>query len=176
MQNTNEQEKPLLPTKEQMVDSTGRPLTQALFLETIYSPFSVYTLKDEDHLYNGHLYPSIKKLYLECNDPTEYKFATTYLLGIKHWYRICENKLMHKHVDEWRFELELKLRSEGVSQLIGASRKGSQSAAKWLADRGWSERAAGRPSKEEIEREKKIQSNIREDFEDDIKRLALVKG
>ena len=175
MSNTNEQEKLLLPTKEQMVDTSGRPMTQSLFLENQYSPFAIYTLKDDDYEYNGKMYPSIKKLYLETLDPTEYTFATTYLLGIKHWYRICQNKLMKDHVDEWRFELELKLRSQGVKQLIMSAKGGSQSASKWLADKGWSDRPAGRPSKEEIEREKKLQMNLHDEFADDAKRLALVK-
>ena len=169
------QEKLLLPTKEQMVDSTGRPMTQSLFLETQYSPFAVYSLKDDDHIYNGKTYPSIKKLYLEIADPTEYAFATEYLLGIKHWFRICDNKLMQKHVEEWRFELELKLRSQGVKKMIGAARGGSLGAAKWLVDKGWSDRSAGRPSKEELEKEKKIRMNISDEYSEDMKRLALVK-
>lgn len=157
------------------MDSSGRPMTQSLFLEAQYSPFSVYTLKDVDYEYNGKMYPSIKKLYLETADPTEYEFATKYLLGIKHWYRIYENKLMQGHIDEWRFELELKLRSQGVKTLISAANKGSQSASKWLADRGWSDRPAGRPSKSEIEKEKKIQMHITDEYADDFKRLAIVK-
>lgn len=175
MSNTEEHEKLLLPTKEQMVDSTGRPMTQSLFLEAQYSPYAIYTLKDEDHEYNGKLYPSIKKLYLQEEDPTEYQFATKYLLGIKHWYRIYENKLIQPHIDEWRFELELKLRSKGVKQLINAANKGSQSAARFLVDRGWSERAAGRPSKEELEREKSIRLAISNEYADDIARLSVVK-
>lgn len=175
MSNTNEPEKLLLPTKDQMVDSSGRPMTQSLFLETQYSAYAIYTLKDDDHEYNGKLYPSIKKLYLATEDPTEYEFATKYLLGIKHWYRIYENKLMQPHIDEWRFELELKLRSKGVKQLISAANKGSQSAAKFLVDKGWSDRSAGRPSKEELEKEKKIRLSISDEYAEDFKRLAVIK-
>lgn len=175
MSNIEKQENPYLPDKTQLVDTSGRPLTQSIFLETQYSHYAVYSLKDEDYEYNGKIYPSIKKLYLETNDPTEYEFATKYLLGVKHWYRIAENKLLKDHVSEWRFEMELKLRSQGVKQLISASHKGSQSASKYLADRGWDTRAAGRPSSEELEREKKIRLNITEEYSEDIKRLAIIK-
>lgn len=175
MSNTNEQEGLLLPTKEQMVDSSGRPMTQSLFLEAQYSPFAIYTLKDDDYLYNGKLYPSIKKLYLQTDDPTEYEFATTYLLGIKHWYRIAENKLIKPHVEEWRFELELKLRSRGLKEVVRSAKKGSLGAAKFLVDRGWSDRAAGRPSNEEMEREKKIRMSLIDEYQEDFKRLSLVK-
>lgn len=174
MSNTKEQEKLLLPTKEQMLDSTGRPITQSLFLELQYSPLAIYTLKDQDYEYKGKVYPSIKKLYLEAEDPTEYVFANKYLLGVSHWLRICDNKMFTPHVEQWRFELEMKLRAEGVRQMIIAAKKGSQSSAKWLVDRGWSSRGAGRPSKDELERERKIQENIRSEFEDDIRRLKLV--
>lgn len=150
-------------------------MTQSLFLELAYSPFSIYTLKDQDYEYNGKLFPSIKRLYLEEEDPTEYLFATKYLLGMKHWLRICDNKQFTPYIDEWRFELELKLRAKGIKGLIKSASKGSQTSMKWLADRGWSERAAGRPSKDEMERERKIQENIRSEFADDIKRLSVIK-
>lgn len=175
MSNTDEQQKLLIPTRKELVDTNGRPLTQSLFLETGYSHYAVYTLKDDHYEYNGRLYPSIKKLYIEEEDPTEYEFANKYLLGIRHWYRIAENKLMTDQVNEWRFELELRLRSKGVKQLISAASKGSQSAAKYLSDRGWSDRAAGRPSKEELEKEKKIRLNISDEYSEDFKRLAVIK-
>lgn len=165
----------VLPDKKDMLDSTGRPLTQGLFLETIYSPFSIYTLKDDHYEYNGKIYPSIKRLYLEMEDPTEYLFANTYLLGIKHFLRIYDNKLMRPHIDEWRFELELKLRAKGVKKMLEAANKGSQGAAKWLTERGWSDRPAGRPSKEEIDKEKKIMQHIEDEYSDDYKRLVRIK-
>lgn len=175
MNNTGEPKKLLLPTKDKMYGPNGQAITQSLFLEAQYSHYAVYSLKDDDCEYNGIIYPSIKKLYLEEEDPTEYRFATKYLLGIKHWYRIYENKLIQPHIDEWRFELEMKLRSRGIEQLIKAADKGSQSASKFLVDRGWSVRSAGRPSKEEIEKERKIRANISEEYAEDFKRLVAIK-
>lgn len=174
MNNTKEQDSLLMPTKEQMVDSSGRPMTQSLFLELQYSPSAIYTLKDEDYEYNGKVLPSLKRLYLEEEDPTEYYVATKYLLGVRHWLRICDNKAFKPYIDEWRFELELKLRAKGVKGLIASAQKGSQTSLKWLTDRGWSDRPAGRPSKEEMEREKKIMSSITSEYEDDFKRLRMV--
>lgn len=160
-----------LPTKDKMVDSGGKPLTQSLFLEIGYTEQAVYTLKDQDHEHNGKTYPSLKRLYLEAEDPTEYLFATTYLLGWRHWQRLCENKALRRHIDEWRDELEVKLRSRGVMQAIKNAELGGFQAAKWLADRGWDTRGAGRPSKEEIEKEKKIQAAISDEYGADIVRL-----
>ena len=156
----------------------NRPLTQSLFLEIGYNADAVYTLKDIDHEYNGKVYKSLKALYLAVSDPTEYKFANTYLLGWDHWQRIVANKALAQHIEKWRFELEIKLRSEGVL----AVRRHSQSkhpsawqASKWLADRGWETRGAGRPSKEDIEHERQVVAAIHNDFLEDERRLLLVK-
>jgi hypothetical protein len=161
-----------LPSKDKMVDSAGRPITQSLFLELGYSDAAVYTLKEEDYEYNGRVYPSIKKLYIECADPTEYAFAVEYFLNWKHWQRIADNKAIKKFIDEWREELEVKLRSQGVRQVMrAASLPGGVQAAKWLADRGWSTRGAGRPTKAEIEREKAIHEKVSDEYSADIYRL-----
>lgn len=159
--------------KSKMIDSMGRPLTQSLFLEVGYSDFAIYTLKEFDHEYNGKIYPSLKKLYLKEEDPTEYAFAEKYLLGWQHWRRLCENKVLAKHIEEWREELELKIRSQAIRDMqnLCASENGNFSAAKFLADRGWEKRSAGRPSKAEKERHLRIEERISEEFSADIKRM-----
>lgn len=159
--------------------NTGNFLTQSLFYELSYArpDFVTYTLKDEDIdvTINGevrHL-ESIKRLYLECEDPTEYQFATNHLGGWSHWKRLCEKTTrLHPYIEEWREELEVKLRSQGVRQManIAMTDKGQQ-AAKWLAEKGWSDKKRGAPSKEEKERELKIQTRMSSEIEDDLKRL-----
>jgi hypothetical protein len=161
--------------KEKMVDVMNRPLTQSLFLEIGYNEDAMFTLKDNDHEHNGKTYYSLKRLYMLTSDPTEYEFATTYLLGWKHWLRLCENKILRKHIDEWREELEVKLRCQGVKAAMVAANTGNYQAAKWLADRGWDTKGPGRPSKAEIERETKIQADIRGEFEADIIRLRAAQ-
>ena len=160
--------------KNRLKDSGGRPLTQGLFLEVGYNyETAVYSLKDEDHTAeNGVVYPSLKKLYLELEDPAEYAFATTYLLGWSQWKRILKNKNLRKHVDEWREELELKLRSQAVQDIIqmSADDKGFQ-AAKWLADRGWDKKGAGRPKKDTAEHDAKMDKRLDDEFTADILRL-----
>lgn len=159
--------------KSKLKTSNGMPLTQGLFLEIGYTDYSYYTLKDDDHEHNGHVYPSIKRLYLEMADAGEYLFATTYFLSWDHWQRICNNKLVQPHIEKWRYELELKLRSEAI-QLIRqkATTEKGISASKWLAEKGWDKRPAGRPSKEEVERETRLMADIDRDFSDDLKRIA----
>lgn len=163
----------IIPSKDKMVDSAGRPITQSMFLEVGYSDSAIYTLKDEDYTYEGKMYPSLKRLYIEEADPTEYSFAVKYLLNWKQWLRLCENKLIRKHIDEWREELEMKLRSKAVKEMIENSRKGKIQASKWLADKGWAQRGAGRPSKAEIASEKVFAARINDEYGADVIRLNV---
>ena len=161
MNDTKKQEK-LLVDKSKMLANNGVPITQSLFLEIGYSDFAIYTLKDQDYEYKGKLYPSIKRLYLECEDTTEYEFATTYFLGWAHWQRIASNVALQSHVETWRAELALKLRARAARTMIS------------LANKGWEEKRAGRPSKAEREAESKRQKAFEASFEEDYTRLRVV--
>ena len=163
--------------KSFLYDTEGRPLTQSLFLEIGYNlQYAVYTFKHRDHEFKGKKYLSIRNLYMECADPTEFEFANKYFLGWQHWKRIVENKLVKREVAEWREELELKLRCQGIRSVMQNAEKGGFQSAKWLVDRGWDTRAAGRPSKDEIEREKKFQARANDEFSADVIRLKDVSA
>jgi len=161
--------------REQFLDTSGRPLTQSLFLELGYRDEAIYTLKDHDYEYKGRKLKSIRKVYLETADPTEYQFATENFLSWDHWNRICANKQIAAHINEWREELEVKLRSNAVRMNIAAAQAGNYQAAKWVADRGWTTRAAGRPSKAEVAKNLKIESEIQSEYGADVIRLNAVK-
>lgn len=162
--------------REKFIDSGGRFLTQSLFLELGYGENSVYTLKDYDYEYKGNVYPSLKRLYLEMEDTTEYDFANTHLAGWKHWQRMCENKAILIHIEEWRFELELKLRARAVRQMLDLASTGSYQASKWIADKGWDVRGAGRPSKAEKEKNKAIEGRIADEYSGDVLRMFANQG
>lgn len=158
--------------KTKFKDVMGRPLTQGLFLEIQYdTKFAYYTLTDEDKEYEGKIYPSLKRLYLEMEDPVEYEFANTYLLGWKHWMRMCGNAMLLSHIEEWRNELELKLASTGVRMMMDQAEDNMQ-AAKWLAERGWAKRGAGRPAKEEKEKDRNLQEYLNGEFGGDVIRMS----
>ena len=159
--------------KKRLKDGQGRPLTQSLFLEIGYEEDkAIYTFKDEDHEYKGNTYYSLKQLYLEMEDPTEYEFANKYLLGWQHWKRLKANKILAKHFAEWEEELELRLRAQGIRAAIdqAAEDKGFQ-AAKWLADKGWQKNSVGRPSKHDKLREERMQAKLDDEFSADVVRL-----
>jgi len=159
--------------KSKLIDTMGRPLTQSLFLECGYNvQYAIFTFNDNDKTYDGRVYPSLKKLYLECEDPTEYQFSRKHLLGWSHWKRLNENKMLREHFDEWRDELEIAMRSDAVQAIRDMTADGTNfQAAKWLADRGWDKRGAGRPSKAEVERENRIRDAIGGELDADVLRM-----
>ena len=133
-------------------DALGKWLTLAMFWESRHPKYTpTYTLKDYDMERDGIFYPSLKKIYLEKSDPTEYLFATEVFDSWPHWQAICNSYRIRPIIAKWREELEVKLRAEGIRSVINHAQteKGYQ-AAKWLADKGWEKkRKAGAPSKVE---------------------------
>ena len=127
-------------------DNNGRYLTQGLFLEIGYGPFSIFTLSDRDKLYKGKVYPSLKRLYLEEADVVEINFANKYLWGWDQWQKMNASEVLRPYFDKWRDELSLMVQSDAIGSIIDQSLENS-SAAKWLAARGWDQRKVGRPSK-----------------------------
>lgn len=139
-------------------NSSGRWLTKALFFEHTLPEtreHAVFTLKDENHIVDGVEYVSLKQAFLSCNDPTEYEFATKFLGGWSHWKEMCSTQIIAPHIEQWREERDVRLKSIGQRKLIemASAEDASFQAAKWLADKGWEEKATkGRPTKSDIKR------------------------
>jgi len=161
-------------------DAQGRFLTRALFKETSdlmsrkkFSP--EFTLKEHD--ITG--YKSMRALYLSFDDPTEYKFAIEVLGSWDHWQKLSNcSWFKEDYLDAWRFELEIKLRSQGIVTMKDlATTDKNKDAAKWLAQGGWSTTTTapkrGRPTNEEVKGERKIQARMKQDIEDDAARLGI---
>lgn len=136
-------------------NSSGAYLLRGLFYETTGADKTgvIYTLKDEDH--EG--YPSLKRLYMEVGDPTEYHFAINHLAGVEHWDRLCESTWFKPYIEQWRRELELRYRAEALNRIIEESKKETSAARfqanKFILDKGWApskKDSVGRPSKEAI--------------------------
>ena len=138
---------------------------------------TLYTLKEDDHL--G--YPSFYRLYLELNDPTEYRVATELLEGVDHWNMLCSSDWFQPYLAKMRYALNLKLKSEMVEKVRADANdpnsKTRTASAKFLIDRGLDvvspdRRKAGRPSKAELQAATKDQTTNRNDIEDDYNRVV----
>ena len=160
--------------KDLLSNENDVPFTQSLFIEHAYDTSkAVYSWGNKDKKYKGKVYPSLKCIYIEMEDLTEYQFATTHLISWKHWKKFEGNAILKKHIDEWREELELKMRSQAIRSIIEQStaESGGYQAARYLADKGWDKRGAGRPSKEEKEKMQAMDEKLSERYSSDITRM-----
>lgn len=150
-----------------------------LFFETAVNRDNVlYTLKNEDH--EG--YPSLYRLFMESNDPTEYQFATQYLDGWEHWKILSECTWFKPYVQKWREELNIKIRSEVWAKVIkkaSGTDKDALSAAKMVEDVFGDRKtgnARGRPSKAEIKANAEKMAAEASRLEDDLARISNPAG
>ena len=139
-------------------DVNGRWLTASLFKETNKDESrypSVYTLADDDA--GEHL--SMRRIYMDANDPTEF-LAAKHLFGdVNCWANLCKSPFFKPHVARWRNELHLRIRSRSIRVIEECAESGNGSAsqlsaAKWLAQQEWEgnemvmvKRGPGRPHK-----------------------------
>lgn len=144
-------EQKFLVPKEKLIDTQGRALTQGLFYESQDNKFAVYTLKERDHVVDGITYYSLKRLYLECEDPTEYSFIRQHLYSVSQWERMCANAMLSEHISEWRYELDLKLSSSAIQGILEISTdelaSGQLQALKFFAKKEYKDKKPGRPAK-----------------------------
>ena len=162
------------------------PLVSGLFHETARqtqykkalsgsgTPFPTFCLDSEfDILYTAnksnpeHYYWSMRRLYLEAQDPNEYEFAKQTLGSWDHWLKIQENATILSKINEWRAELQTLLTSEGCKSLIYKARDGDVNAAKFIATKKWQDVYERVKDKSQIFSEA---HEVQEDFE----RLKLV--
>lgn len=157
---------------------TGQRKLRNLFFETVGADKHgvVYTLKERDH--EG--FPSLYRLYMEVDDPTEYTFATQHLDSWDHWETLCECNWFKPYVSRWRRELEIRTKAKALVKIKAVSEsdaKEAYQAHKFLVSMGWREdnrrKGAGRPSKEEVLNEAKRQAQDMQSINDD---LARVQG
>ena len=172
------------PEMSQLKDKMGRCLTNGLILELSYMnpKNAIYTLKDDDYEYKGKTYYSLKKIYMEIADPKEYFFATHCFANYKTWVDFSQksdllysgNKLWVEKIEEWREELEVMLAAQGIRGIIEDAApdnpKGYQ-ARKFLTDRGFTDKKVGRPTKDNKERDEKIQCEIDKTVSETLERL-----
>jgi len=174
--------KEILPEdKEKFKDPKGAYLTQALFYEYRFVKRAgdypmLYTLNDYD--LDGCV--SLKQVYLELRDPTEYTIATMCFYGWEHWQRLCAQEWFKKELDKWREELDTLIRADAFRTIAAATQKTDATgvaAAKYIAERGWEKNKPakrGAPTKAEKKGHLKEMSRYSKELEEDLKRLNIV--
>lgn len=153
--------------------SNGVYFTKQLFLETAPSEtrdLVLYTLKDSDHTLDGRSYPSLRRLYLDTADESEYLFAQKYFDGWPHFRKLLNCPWFVDYLSEWREELRVRQMAESFATIKAKARSGDVATAKYLLERGWEPKeSVGRPSKAAIKRKAedlvKSSGDISEDFQ-----------
>lgn len=159
-------------------DNRNQWLTRGLFYELsdyTVTDFVQFTTGDKDITKKGKKLLSLKKRFLATEDPTEYEFATKHLGGWSHWKAMLNSPPIAKMVEDWRDELEIKIRSRAIMQMAEHAQTGSYQASKYLADRGWDIRKAGAPSKAEKAGLRKVDKELAKVVSADFERLGLRK-
>ena len=129
-----------------VLDPSLKRLTRGLIAEYVTITKDVedrapYTIKPQDTEIRGVIRTSLKRLYLEMGDPTEYLFATKYFDGYPHWQSVLKvpstgwgGPAFEEVVDSWRLELAAKMKAEAAAAIIKMSKKDSGlTAAKLIA-------------------------------------------
>lgn len=138
----------------------------------------IFTLKTADYTTNGVTYFCLREIYFSYDHiPNfEYEFAMDVFGSWDHWVKLTKSALRHEF-QLWRDELEVKIKAQAIKSMMYASRDGDAkgvAAAKYLADKGYTqERKAGRPSREEVERERKIAVEVQNTLAADMERVGL---
>jgi|SRR5687768_7333174 len=166
-----------LNTTNQLKDHLGRYRTYSLFIERPAPDLQpLWTWKDEDQVVDGITYPSLKKIYLSYDHVPEYEyeFAMAAFNSWDHWVKL-NNSGLRGIFAEWRNELEIRNKANAIRMLFKTSKESNAAganAAKYIAENGFV-RKRGRPSKDEVEREKRIAAGLEKELEDDVERMGL---
>tara|TARA_R110000823_G_scaffold200196_1_gene331204 strand:+ start:893 stop:1420 length:528 start_codon:yes stop_codon:yes gene_type:complete len=162
-------------------DSMGRYRTQSLFWESRDSSMEpVWSMKDYDLVKEDGTYKSLKLIYMSYDHVPglEYDFAMDLLGSWDHWLKLCNDAtpVIKDMIKGWRDELDIRLKAKGIKAIIAHSLdndpKGLQ-AAKYLVEKGYVAKKGGRPSREEVERELKVDAKAAKEHKDDLERIGL---
>jgi hypothetical protein len=121
----------------------GSIRTKSLMADIIYEDSKYEPVYYMRHEKSDDKYISLKEVYMQIADPTEYQFATLCFYNYQQWGTICLTPWAVNVVAQWREELQIKLRSEAVKEIFTMTidpevkETSRLQALKWLADHGF---------------------------------------
>jgi hypothetical protein len=170
--------------------------TKSLFLEYMLTDtfangdivVPIFTIDDYDKehtLPNGTTVPvySFKRLYVEQDDPTEYRQAKFMLGSVDHWEALKKSDWMLPLLRACRKELSLKLESEFFQAIKDKGLTGKQEATQLAAfktlltemkDRDSERPKRGRPSKDEVQKNLQELSKEEKRVQEDWNRITIL--
>lgn len=150
--------------KDKLHSSNGQKLTTSLFEELARDDVAakpVFKLSDW------------RKKYVDIADPSDYQAALELIGDWDHWQLLLKSPPFAGEVAKWRLEVEAKVRSEAIRQLMKQSRLPTgTAAAKWLAEAGFVKERDKR-KKNDKQDDEGAAREARSRVSDDAKRLGL---
>ncbi len=160
----------------------GNFLLRALFIEENvleHNDYLVYTLKDQPHEYKGKVYPSLRQLYVELADVTEYEFANKYLGGWDHWLLLQKCDWFEPYIERWRQELDLRIASQALRNIQKVAFSGDKEAyaaskflLEYLTKLRETKHTKGRPNKSQVANAAREQAEQDKRLADDLRRIG----
>lgn len=166
-------------TNNPLMDDLGRFRTTSLFWEYRSEKYPyLWTLAEADVTKGKENIPSLHKIYMSYDHipEHEYDFAIDMFSHWSHWLRLQESPEIMSYITKWREELVIKNKAREIKNLMMKSLAGDVAAAKYLADGKFEAPKRGRPSKEEITRERKLAARAAEEHESDKARVLSMMG
>lgn len=150
--------------KDKFVMASGRRLTTGLFAELE---------REETATSSVTSLAEWRKKYVEIADPTGYEACMELLGDWEHWLLLRKNPVLKQHFDAWDKEVEVKLRSQAIKNLISISKsEKGQASAKWLAEAGFKIEQDKR-KKDVKEKEAAVSKEVSEKVAADMARLGI---
>jgi hypothetical protein len=145
----------IIEDSSRLRSDAGQYFTQGLFYEYRHQSTNKapYNLKERDWKGTKSMY----QIYMSCD--SEYEAAMRLLGSWKHWQTLLNSPFFAKEVEKWREEREIKDAAMAKSVLVEQANEGNVAAAKTLLDMS-TKRKAGRPTKAEVQAEKRKQAAI----------------
>ncbi len=160
------------------LSATGKRLIRQLFIENRNigeNDLAVYTMHRIDEEYEGCLYPSLYKLYMETKDITEARFVSLHLYDWEQWNDLASSATYKDEIARWRVELKASVLGELVDTLIKdahSDSKSSKASAKFLVDK-LSKGTKGRPASAVVPTTEETTATVTSEIAKDMKRLRL---
>ena len=152
-----------------LTTDNNQKLTQSLFYEYRHqtkSEYMPFTLREKDF----DTYISVYRVYMEAD--SEYEAAMYLLNSWEHWQVLCSSPFFKRYLDSWRQEREVKECAVAVKTLMKEAQAGNVTAAKALLDKNLKTKGAGRPSKEQINKEVKRQAEVHKKVSSIVDRMS----
>lgn len=149
------------------ISDQGHYLTQGLFYEFRHQTKNFnapYNLKERDHKDSKSMY----QIYMDCE--TEYEAAQVLLGSWKHWEILCKAPFFVPEIEKWREERAIREQALAKKVLLEQTRDGNVTAAKSVLDSH--KRKAGRPSKQEVEGERRRQAGLESKVSSIVERMS----